>query len=99
MDNEGKSAGFDPLFVRNMIESALRIAETIRSAVQNSSFEFGNQRIGVTVSIGIATFPDHAGNIQDLIAASDAGLYEAKQTGRNRVIAASTESSRQMQPR
>jgi diguanylate cyclase (GGDEF)-like protein len=40
---------------------------------------------GITVSAGIAASPNHANNIEGLIAAADRGLYAAKSAGRNRV--------------
>ncbi len=41
--------------------------------------------ISMTVSIGIASCPEHAYQSQALMAAADRALYEAKQAGRNRV--------------
>ncbi|HEV7763898.1 MAG TPA: sensor domain-containing diguanylate cyclase [Thermoanaerobaculia bacterium] len=40
---------------------------------------------GITVSAGIAVSPNHANNIEGLIAAADRGLYAAKSAGRNRI--------------
>ena len=39
----------------------------------------------VTISVGVATYPDHAQNAQDLIEQADKGLYYAKEHGRNQV--------------
>ena len=45
------------------------------------------QRLGpVTLSIGIAMFPDHGTSAQTLLQAADAALYRAKESGRNRVV-------------
>ena len=40
------------------------------------------------MSIGIAVLPDDAGTVEDLVAASDAALYDAKTSGRGRVSVA-----------
>jgi diguanylate cyclase (GGDEF)-like protein len=42
----------------------------------------------MTVSLGIATFPDDGQDGATLIAAADGALYQAKADGRNRVAAA-----------
>jgi diguanylate cyclase (GGDEF)-like protein len=43
----------------------------------------------LTVSIGVAVFPDHGVSPKDLMAAADAALYGAKRGGRNQVGVAS----------
>ncbi len=40
----------------------------------------------MTMSIGLAVAPEHARSSEELIAAADAALYQAKETGRNQVI-------------
>ena len=40
----------------------------------------------ITSSIGIASFPDHAGNLKELIDNTDTALYDAKEQGRNRAV-------------
>jgi diguanylate cyclase (GGDEF)-like protein len=40
----------------------------------------------MTISIGLATYPDDARNIKALIAAADKALYRAKATGKNRMV-------------
>jgi len=44
----------------------------------------------LTVSIGVAAFPEHGQTLEEIIQASDKALYESKRSGRNRVTAAST---------
>lgn len=44
----------------------------------------------LTVSIGVADCHDGIHDLKDWIAAADAALYEAKRTGRNRVVQAAT---------
>ena len=45
-------------------------------------------RLRVTVSIGMARFPDHGKSAEALIAAADGALYRSKQSGRNRITSA-----------
>jgi len=40
----------------------------------------------VSLSIGVAVFPDHGLTVEDLLRASDQALYRAKSEGRNRVV-------------
>jgi len=42
----------------------------------------------VTVSIGVAAFPEHGEALEDVIQAADKALYESKRGGRNRVTVA-----------
>jgi GGDEF domain-containing protein len=51
---------------------------------------FEGARLNVTVSLGVAIWPDDAKDDEGLIAAADRALYAAKQGGRNRVVTASS---------
>jgi diguanylate cyclase (GGDEF)-like protein len=42
--------------------------------------------VTVTISIGVASFPEDGDNEEELIQAADAALYDAKRRGRNRVV-------------
>jgi diguanylate cyclase (GGDEF)-like protein len=69
--------------------AALKVCEKLRSLVASSPFSFGSQTMPVTTSIGLQSY-DHAyGNmsVDQLVAAADSRLYEAKKAGRNRVCA------------
>lgn len=68
---------------------ARRIGESIRAAVAAQPIRSGPHEIRVTLSVGLAVFPEHARGVADLIAAADAALYHAKEAGRNRVCCAS----------
>ena len=65
---------------------ALRVCERIRKAVEELKIEWESQEIWVSVSIGVASYNDGAGTVDEMIAMSDLALYEAKDQGRNRVI-------------
>ena len=46
----------------------------------------------ITISIGLASFPQHGVSPKELMAAADAALYEAKRAGRDRVAVASAKA-------
>ena len=72
------------------LERAMEVAERVRGAIESTVFEGGeNQPTGkVTISIGVASFPQHANTGDELINSADEALYEAKRGGRNRVCLA-----------
>jgi two-component system, cell cycle response regulator len=72
------------------IDAAQAVAERIREKVAELSFEIhrGQQKIPVTVSIGLATRHPSDADTASLFKRADEALYQAKSTGRNRVVAA-----------
>jgi diguanylate cyclase (GGDEF)-like protein len=60
---------------------ALGVAEKLRRMVD--SWQFPGVPRSVTISVGVATCPDHGSTREELVKAADAGLYAAKQAGRN----------------
>jgi len=64
---------------------ARRIGEVIRTRLEGHSLNFEGQRIRVTTSVGLATFPEHAASPEELVTVADAALYQAKANGRNRL--------------
>jgi len=69
-------------------DTALKVAERIRTLVEGTLFERAeHQPAGkVTISGGVATWPTDADDVDSLLRAADAALYEAKRAGRNRVM-------------
>jgi diguanylate cyclase (GGDEF)-like protein len=74
------------------VSGALNVAEKLRHNVRQCTFAKLRirPRPQFTVSIGVASFPDTAKNETDLILYADKALYEAKGTGRDRVVVAKT---------
>ena len=63
---------------------AVEIAGRVRAAVAEHHHGSG----GLTISIGVATYPDAAATKEGLLEAADRALYVAKRLGRDRVVAA-----------
>jgi len=71
------------------MEGAARRAEQIRQAVKGLRIPFNGRVLGpITVSIGVAAFPDHGPDGHAVLQAADAALYHAKRTGRDRISVA-----------
>jgi diguanylate cyclase (GGDEF)-like protein len=71
------------------LETALQRAEALRAAVARTEVSDGRQKIGpVTLSLGVAAYPEHGETPAALIARADEALYAAKREGRNRVVVA-----------
>ncbi len=78
------------------IEQATMVAERIRHAVNEHSFQDGEQQTRLTVSMGIACYPEHAHNAQELISQADKAMYDGKKCGKNQVRSAWKNLSREM---
>lgn len=73
--------------------NALICAEQVRLLIANGQFTGGmTQPLGmVSVSIGVAAFPDDGDDVDEIVRNADDALYRAKESGRNRVSAAGVE--------
>lgn len=70
-------------------EAAAKCAENIRQSFAEISIHHLHQHIsGVTASFGVASYPTHADQIDELLKAADRALYAAKNAGRNQVVIA-----------
>ncbi len=66
------------------LEGAVQTAERIRARLDQEVFD-GSK---VTASMGVAEFPTHGTTPAELVGAADIALYQAKEQGRDRVVAA-----------
>jgi diguanylate cyclase (GGDEF)-like protein len=65
-------------------QHALAVAEKLRRMIE--SWAFPGVPRQVTISAGVASYPTHGSTRDELVKTADAGLYAAKQSGRNRVL-------------
>lgn len=74
-------------------EGAAGRAEALRAAIRATVLSHRGQSLpGATASFGVASYPAHAANIEDLMKAADKALYLAKESGRDRVCVAGREA-------
>jgi diguanylate cyclase (GGDEF)-like protein len=66
-------------------EAALVVAERLNEALR-APYEIGADRRIVTASIGVAVGPDGLGTADDVVAAADAAMYDAKRRGGGRCV-------------
>lgn len=66
-------------------QPAVTIGERIRQRLAEEPLSIDNGHIAITVSIGIATYPDHGSTMEELSKSADRALYVSKAKGRDRV--------------
>jgi diguanylate cyclase (GGDEF)-like protein len=77
------------LLPRLPAEEALKRSEDLRAAVENITVRYGEKTLPrVTISVGIAVYPDHGLFPQDVMRVADDARYQAKANDRNQVILA-----------
>ncbi len=71
-------------------DGAIELADRMRERLEESEIPLldGSGQLKVTASFGTATLPHSAGSVRQLFAAADEALYEAKRSGKNRVVTA-----------
>ena len=66
----------------------------------STKFRHDGKTIGkVTVSLGISEYPQHGDDAAELVKAADKALYQAKNSGRNQVVATSTQPKQANNPK
>jgi len=81
-------------FVVVMPEASLKVtrrrAEELQEAIKQLDLHYENKNLGnVTISSGVAVFPDHGNDGQAVLRSADTALYTAKRSGRDCVAVAS----------
>ena len=69
---------------------AIEVAERVRNAVLDTDFILPDMhKINITISVGVSSYPETTGNLDDLLRQADGALYKAKRSGRNKVCTSS----------
>jgi diguanylate cyclase (GGDEF)-like protein/PAS domain S-box-containing protein len=87
------------ILVPDISDDMLRVlAERITASIGTVRFQFEGQNLRLTTSLGIAIYPEHADNAEDLIARADMAMYQAKEAGKNawRIYRSDLDTSVQM---
>jgi diguanylate cyclase (GGDEF)-like protein len=67
-------------------EAALTVAEKIRGEVEATKVPLPGGMLQKTISIGVAEFPNDSDTFWQVVKFADVALYQAKSSGRNRVV-------------
>jgi diguanylate cyclase (GGDEF)-like protein len=78
------------LLPNHSLIEAQSVAERIRLSIEKLIFT--EVESGITASFGVSTFPDIAGDAEQLVKQADDALYESKNNGKNKVTCAIPES-------
>lgn len=82
---------FIALLPNTTMDQAMTVAERLRLSVESTKISSPHGSLSVSVSIGVAERSPNHSSLSEVLAISDAALYKAKATGRNRVIADGSE--------
>lgn len=74
---------FAVLLLQSGYQTSYNVAQRIRQSIADASFSLGSQIVHLSVSIGLAAFPEEATIASQLIRIADQRLYQAKAAGRN----------------
>jgi diguanylate cyclase (GGDEF)-like protein len=67
-------------------EAGMKVAEKIRESIEHMKVELTGAVINKTISIGVSGYPEDSKNFWQVVKYADVALYQAKETGRNRVL-------------
>lgn len=80
-------------------EAAMEVADKLLRSLNQASIDIGDRKVQPRASIGMALFPEHGSDLNEIMVYADAAMYEAKAAGRNcwRLYSASTHEMERVQ--
>ena len=66
-------------------DAALVMANSLLEAIRQHSIVLQGKPVGLTASLGVALFPEHTTNAEDLLSYADLAMYQSKRNGRNQI--------------
>jgi len=70
------------------------VAEKLRHDIAAFSIQISDRTVRTSVSVGLVAYPEDGTTVDALMASADAALYEAKRTGRDRIVGYTTRMER-----
>lgn len=77
---------FVALLPETPVDNAVEVADRIRAAVAGTPLNHEGRSVSTSVSIGLASYPEHGRSIDAILARADRAMYLAKQNGRDGVV-------------
>jgi len=74
---------FAVLLKLDLVHNIDALPDRITKTVASIPFRFQGNNLRVTTSVGVAIYPDHGDNSEDLVAHADTAMYQAKKMGKN----------------
>jgi diguanylate cyclase (GGDEF)-like protein len=68
------------------LEDGIKLAESLRLMVESEVINNNGKTFSVTMSLGVAALRDSVNDASGLLDLADSALYEAKRSGRNKVV-------------
>jgi len=103
VDTIGRLGGdeFGVILSQATAEQAVSVARKILAHINATEFAVGDRIHKVSASIGVALFPEHGSEVQDLLARTDLAMYQVKESGRGGwyLLSSDDKSHRLMQER
>lgn len=79
---------FAVIITETSLEKAVIPLERLRKTIEETVFKFKDEKINITISVGVAEVNEQTNTVHQLFEQADNALYKAKENGRNKVVTA-----------